>query len=33
MSDGDVEDVIQALQKVVNTYGIKTRCAAFAGAR
>ena len=33
MSDGDVKDVIQALQKVVDAYGIKTRSAAVAGAR
>jgi perosamine synthetase len=33
MSDGDVEDVIQALWKVVNHYAIDTRSAAVAGAR
>ncbi len=33
MTDGDVEDVVQALQKVVNTYGIETRSAAVAGPR
>jgi perosamine synthetase len=33
MADADVEDVIQALQKVANTYGIKTGFAVAAGAR
>ena len=33
MSDQDVEDVIQALCKVVNHYAIETRSAAVAGAR
>jgi perosamine synthetase len=33
MSDQDVEDVIQALCKVVNHYAIDTRFAAVAGAR
>ncbi len=33
MSDQDVEDVIQALCKVVNHYAIDTRSAAVAGAR
>jgi UDP-4-amino-4,6-dideoxy-N-acetyl-beta-L-altrosamine transaminase len=33
MSDGDVEDVIQALQKIVNTYAVQGRFAAVAGAR
>jgi UDP-4-amino-4,6-dideoxy-N-acetyl-beta-L-altrosamine transaminase len=33
MSDDDVEDVIEALWKVVNTYAVKTRSAAVAGTR
>ncbi len=33
MSDGDVEDVIQALRKVVHTYAFKDRSAAVASAR
>jgi len=33
MGDDDVEDVIQAVQKVVNTYAIETRSAVVAGAR
>ena len=33
MSDGDVEDVSQALRKIVNAYGFKDRSAAVAGTR
>jgi perosamine synthetase len=33
MSDGDVTDVIEAMYKVVTTYGTETRAAGAAGAR
>lgn len=33
MSDDDVEDVVQALWKVVNAYAVETRSAAIAGTR
>jgi perosamine synthetase len=33
MSDSDVTDVIEAMYKVVTTYGIQTRAAGAAGAR
>jgi perosamine synthetase len=33
MSDGDVEDVIVASRKIVDTYGVQDRSAAVAGAR
>jgi perosamine synthetase len=33
MSDGDVEDVIEAVWKVINAYAVDTRAAAAAGLR
>jgi perosamine synthetase len=33
MTDGDANDVIQAVWKVITSYGINTRTAALAGAR